>query len=477
MGMMCIVAPRNTRAVVVTALAVASAALMLAGGCDPRPPPPLPKAYGAFHTAGRYALKSPAPPRLGSMHFDDATGRYVAPFGAATATLTIEPELQQALEGDLRNARPQWGAVVIFDVKTGAVLAMADVSEKEPGLAGEAVRPLAKAASVFKIVTAAALLRQGVPLSTEVCGNGGHTRLKPAMLGSGDDDDLTSGGGCIRFEDVLPYSRNVAMAKLAGKYLSPALLRDECTRWFFDAPLPVDFTITPSQAPIPTDDEFAFATTAAGFGDVKLSALHGAVLAAIAGNGGVLVPPHLIESVHGDERAPAPAASVRVIDEDTATALQAMMTATVNHGTAARAFSSSDRGYRPFTMVAVAGKTGSLTAHRGYRRHLARDKIPDNGGLDYTWFVGTAPAHDPKIAIAVSMVNDEWTWYARALDIAKLSLKRYFNAHPEDARTGGRVARRAAKGVDADAAAKGAGEGAAAMPSEAHAPLSTGAPQ
>jgi cell division protein FtsI/penicillin-binding protein 2 len=283
---------------------------------------------------------------------------------------------------------------------------------------------------VFKVVTAAALLRAGVPLSEEVCGNGGHTRLKPRML-EGDED---AGGACTKFEDVLPYSRNVAMAKLAANHLTPKLLREEASRFYFDRPLPVDFPTTQSQAPIPTNDDFAFATTAAGFGDVKLSALHGAMLAMIPGNSGVLVPPHLIAKVDGVDASevPQPRPAERVLDEDQAAALQAMMTATVAHGTASRSFASNDRGYHSFHRVPVAGKTGSLTDHRGKR---------GKGGLDYTWFVGTAPAHDPKIAIGVSMVNDEWDWYARALDITKMALNRYFTLHPEDARTEYPVAR------------------------------------
>jgi cell division protein FtsI/penicillin-binding protein 2 len=157
----------------------------------------------------------------------------------------------------------------------------------------------------------------------------------------------------------------------------------------------------------------------------------------------------LIASIDGED-APAPHASERAIDEDTATALQAMMAATVEHGTASRSFSSSDRGYRAFRLVPVAGKTGSLTDHKGYRRHLQKDPIPDDGGRDYTWFVGFAPVHDPKIAIGVAMVNDEWTWYARALDITKLTLRHYFELHPEDARAGGVVASRRQSGASAN---------------------------
>ena len=405
----------------------AAAALILvvaALACGP-PPEPLPRGFGVARDRGRYGLRVPRTPKLGPFALDDGRGVFTAPYGWGTATLTLDAPLQQRLVDDLRAGRPLWGAAVILDVKTGAILALAEHSEREPGVPGAAVRPLAKAASVFKIVTAAALVRAGVPLSTQVCGGGGRTRIKQKNL----DDD---GGRCVRFEDVLPFSQNVAMAKLAQKYLTPPLLEAEAQRFYFNRALPVDFEVQPSEAPIPTDDEFDFATTAAGFGDVKLGALHGALLATIAGNGGVMPPPHVIAAVTVEDPPVLPPPE-RVIDEDTAAALQTMMTATVAHGTAARAFTTTERGYRAFTDVPVAGKTGTLTDHKGR---------VGSGGLDYTWFVGTAPAQDPHIAVAVAMVNDEWIWYARALDIAKLTLKRYYALHPEDAASGP-LARRA----------------------------------
>lgn len=369
----------------------------------------------AWRDAGKLRPIAVTPPSLGAPRFDEARRAFVAPFGDGIATLTLDPALQRPIESAVENGRTQWGAVVILDVEDGRVLALVDESTREPELSpetrgGAALRPLAKAASIFKIVTASALLQDGVPLNEEACGSGGKTRLKPRNL-----EEDGRGGRCVRFEDALPLSQNVAMAKLASRHLVPAQLRAETSRFGFDAPLPFEYPVEPSLAAIP-DDPFEFATTAAGFGEVRLSALHGAWLAAVAGSRGLGVTPHIIASVAGEE-APPVAAPRRVLDEQSATVLQAMMTATVERGTAARAFNTSERGFRAFDTVPVAGKTGSLT-----------DREVD---LDYTWFVGTAPAHHPKIAIAVVIVNDEWIWHVRALDIAKLALRTAFQAHPD----------------------------------------------
>jgi cell division protein FtsI/penicillin-binding protein 2 len=385
---------------------------------------PFAPGFGAPRRLGKIGLVPPPAPRLGAIALDEASGAYRAPWGRGTATLTLEPALQKPLADDLRIGRPQWGATVILDVKTGKILAMAEASEREPDLpaigGGAAVRPLAQAASVFKIVTASALVRAGVPLSAEVCGSGGKTRIKPRNLEEG-------GARCVRFEDALPYSQNVAMAKLASRFLTPQKLVDEARLFGFDRPLAADLEVTPSTASIPVDDDFTFATTAAGFGEVRLSALHGAVLAAVAGTGGLLVHPRIIESVEGEVR-PDELPPERVLDEEQAQVLQAMMSATVSRGTAFAAFHGRRTPYGKGAVieVPVAGKTGSLT-----------DRDAD---VDVTWFVGTAPAHDPKIAIATVVVNDEWLWHVRALDVATRALATYFRLHPEDKRVDAAVA-------------------------------------
>lgn len=379
----------------------------------------------AWRDPGAVRPTAITPPRLGEPTFDAARGVYTAPYGDAVATLTLDAALQRPIETAVENGRTQWGAVVILDVDTGHVLALVDESTRDPaqtlgGGGGAALRPLAKAASIFKIVTASALLRDGVSLKEEACGSGGKTRLKPKNL----VDD--GGGRCVRFEDALPLSQNVAMAKLAARHLTPAQLANEAALFGFDAPLSFPWPTVASPAAI-DEEPFAFATTAAGFGQVRLSALHGALLAATVGNRGVAPVPVVIAAIDG-AATPTPPAPHRVLDEQQADVLQAMMTATVERGTAARAFSTSERGFRAFDSVPVAGKTGSLT-----------DREVD---LDYTWFVGTAPAHHPKIAIAVVVVNDEWIWHVRALDIAKLALRVTFAAHPEWARADEPVAAR-----------------------------------
>ncbi len=140
----------------------------------------------------------------------------------------------------------------------------------------------------FKIVTSAALLERGIAPESEVCFHGGHHRIQPALL-----KDSRRDGRCLSLASALGKSANVVFAKLAGRDLEPSGLRVEAGRFLFNGAIPFDRPVEASPAEIP-DDRFQFATTAAGFGSVRMSPLHAALIAAIVANNGLFVrPPHL----------------------------------------------------------------------------------------------------------------------------------------------------------------------------------------
>jgi cell division protein FtsI/penicillin-binding protein 2 len=358
-------------------------------------------------------------PPLGSPRLDPVLGRYVAPLGQGRAVLTLDPALQARLERSLASYAVPWGATVLLEPATGRILAMAEHSRAEPGRSGLALSALAPAASIFKLVTAAALLERGVSPADQVCFHGGRHRLQPRLLA----DDPRRDRRCLTLEAAFGHSANVAFAKLAGRGLDAQLLRAVASRFLFDAEIPFVRKVEISSARI-EEEPFALASTAAGFGPVRLSPLHGALLAAIVANGGVFVPPALVEEAEGAP-APEPPAPWRVVDEQVAGALQEMMRATVTEGTARRTFL---RARGPLRGVAVAGKTGSLSEASPYR--------------DYSWFVGYAPAHRPEVAIATVVVNER-LWRVRAPTLAREALEAYF-ANPVARIGGGRQPHRTA---------------------------------
>jgi cell division protein FtsI/penicillin-binding protein 2 len=383
-------------------------ALLVAGVAVPRaeelgaaavPPAPVPAAV--LVPAAAAAPPAVEPVRVGEPRYDPASGRYVAPLGGGRATLTLDPRLQEKLERSLEAYRVPWGATVLLEPRTGRVLALAEHSQAEPGRRGLPLSAIAPAASVFKIVTAAALLEKGAA-DGEVCWHGGKRRLDPKLL----RDDPRRDRRCSSLSAAFGHSTNVVFAKLADRDLDPATLRGVAERFLFNVPIDFPRPVETSVARVP-DDPFAAANTAAGFGAVRLSPLHGALLAAIVANGGVYVPPALVEEAAGAP-LPEPAPPTRVVDAQVAARLAEMMRETVATGTARKAFR---RVATPLRGIAVAGKTGSLADAKPYR--------------DYTWFVGYAPADRPEVAVATVIVNDR-LWHARAPTVAKEALEAFF---------------------------------------------------
>jgi peptidoglycan glycosyltransferase len=359
--------------------------------------------------ATRAPPASSAQPALGRMSYDGQRGRYVASYGERRAVLSVSPRLQQGLEKLLASYHVPIGAAVLVDPKTGRVLAMAEHVEKGSD-AHVALQAVAPAASVFKIVTGAALLERGIAPDEEVCFHGGKHRIQKALLRDNPRRDRR----CLTLSSALGKSANVVFAKLARRELTPDQLRAEASRLLFNAPIPFEWPVEPSPARI-ADDGFEFATTAAGFGPVRLSPLHGAVLAAIVANGGRFVPPRIVDEIDGMALPAAPEAR-QVLRPEVASALVRMMRTTTTDGTARKVF-RRDRLARhsPLREVAVAGKTGSLAETTPYR--------------DYSWFVGFAPADDPQVAVAAVVVNER-LWRVRAPFVAHEALKAYFGEEP-----------------------------------------------
>ena len=341
---------------------------------------------------------------LGDFELDEDSGRYVAPLGGGRAVLTLAPRLQARLSRILADYRVPWGATVLLEPRTGRVLALAEYSQREPEASGLSFRAMAPAASIFKIVTTAALLQRGVEPEAEVCYHGGKHALSPRNLA----DDPRRDRRCLSLASALGHSANAVFAKLADRGLSPELLRSEAERFLWNVPIPFARPVEISQAVIP-DDTFSLAQTAAVFGPVRLSALHGALVAAIVANGGLFVPPEIVDSVEGAPRPGSPTAR-RVVDERVAAALGAMMRTTVTEGTARRFF--HDRQARAaFGDLPIAGKTGSLSEKDPFR--------------DYSWFVGFAPADDPQVAVATVVVNER-LWRVKAPYVAREALRAWF---------------------------------------------------
>ena len=348
-----------------------------------------------------------------------ADGRMMAPLpGARTAVLTLDPALDSFVTKLLqKHAVPQAG-VVAMDPATGKLLAY--VSHGAPGERGveRALDASAPAASVFKVVTATALLSEGVIPSRSVCYHGGSQRLSLDELVDNPRRDTA----CASLTGALGFSINAVFGKLALRHLSPQRLARQAAAYGFGERLPFDVPTEQSTLDVPRE-RVEFARTAAGFWHTSLSPLHGASIAATIANGGRMMRPELVERVVDAEGRTLyqsePALHRKVTDPGTAQQLGVMLRATVAQGTARRAFHDA-RGRPLLPGIAVAGKTGTLSSERPYR--------------GYTWWVGFAPADRPTIALAVLVVNDP-AWRIKASQVAAETLRHYLVDAPRSGET------------------------------------------
>jgi peptidoglycan glycosyltransferase len=338
--------------------------------------------------------------------------------GGGLAQLTLHPALQKSVEDALAAHHLAFAAAAVISIPDGKVLVLAGYSKSDPTLdpATLALRPWAPAASVFKLVSASALLAEGhVVPETQVCYHAGIS----AVLGDNLVDLPSIDHRCASLSYAIGKSQNAIIAKLATRNLRPDQLERMAAAFGFGQDLSFDAPLEPSEVEIPRD-RLEFARAAAGFWHSSLSPLHGALLAATIANHGEMPAPRLIEKAVDAQGAPvvlARARSHRVLDRAIADQVGRMMQLTTTMGTARRSF--RDRRGHPYLPVEVAGKTGTLF----YRGRSGDPGLPgaapsDGGPLGYSWFVGFAPADHPKIAFAV-LLGNPIAWQVKAHAVAR----------------------------------------------------------
>ncbi len=340
--------------------------------------------------------KAAGPPPLTGVEIDKLVVRddeVVAPAALGrTAHLSIDPSLQRTASRILREYAFPEAAVVVLETTGGRVLAWANHVEKGPfrDLCLEATAP---AASVFKIVTGAALVETaGLVPDTRQCYSGGESRITQLDLVEDPERDRW----CSTLGEAMGRSLNTVFARLAVKNLTPADLAGMGGAFGFGDSVPFDVPVAPSSLFIP-EDKLGFARTAAGFWNTTMSPLEAATIANTVANQGEMVRPVIVESVAD------PSGSLYQAPKRTVVR-RAILPETAVH----------DGEGRPFLPnIAVAGKTGTLT--RAETQQF------------YTWFVGFAPSRAPEVAIAVLVVNTP-SWRAKANVVAREVLRAYFAA-------------------------------------------------
>lgn len=353
---------------------------------------------------------------------------------------TFDREFQQKVQ-DILGQR--LGAIVVLEVRTGRVLALATYPTFDPNtftlgisdaqwqtLQVDARRPLVDRAtqgtyppgSVFKVVTTAAALEAGglEADSAFTCrgtwsGLGkewvktcwqrsGHGRisLSTALVVSCDitfyEVGLTLNGVG---QDVLPgYARQFGFGALTGIEVeeNPGLVPDPA--WKLQ---------TKGEGWAPGDA----VNLAIGQSEIQATPLQVAAMMAAVANGGTLYRPHVVEMIAADPTHPLWTFQPEVMARLSVSDASLAVIRDSLHGVTSNAAGTAYDAFKGLSL-STAGKTG--TAESGQAN-------------PHAWFAGYAPADDPVIAIAVVMEHTgEGAAYAAPL--FRRVVEAYFNVQP-----------------------------------------------
>jgi cell division protein FtsI (penicillin-binding protein 3) len=337
---------------------------------------------------------------------EDGSGRRIPagehsvtpPVAGASQVLTIDRDIQwqaeRAIAAQVKKTHAKSGQIIVMDIKTGEILALAVAPTFDPNkptasapeLRGNpALSQVYEPGSVNKVITAAAALEENIltPDSTVVV---------PPSIRVADHtftDAHAHGTLKMTFTGVLAESSNIGTIAVAQR-LGKDRLYEYLRRFGLGERSGIRF---PGESPglLPQPDDWwgtAMGTIPIGQGVAATSIQVAAAYAAIA-NGGVRVQPSLVKgSLDANgvlQPAPAPK-ETRAVSAATAAKVTTMLEAvTSKDGTAPLA---AIDGYR------VAGKTGT-----------ARKVRPDGRGYQgyISSFVGFAPADAPRLVVSVSL--------------------------------------------------------------------------
>jgi cell division protein FtsI/penicillin-binding protein 2 len=294
--------------------------------------------------------------------FNDAGGRRLY------AETTLDPELQGKAGLWLKKTRARRAALVVMNPADGAILALAGY-RSDGQRANVATTETFPAASLFKIVTAAAALEKAdYAAESKVAFDGGkHTLYKANVVKKPDE-----GRRVTTLKEGFAESNNAVFGKVGAFDLGPRELADFAQRFYFNKPISFEAPVAISRFQANEEDDlYRLAELASGYNRLtKITPLHAALLAAAVINGGSLYEPTFAREVFDRENniyyQSRPKSLGRVVSETTAEELAELMTAAVSLGTGRRHFADAEN-HPLLSGLAIGGKTGTMNDEEGTR--------------------------------------------------------------------------------------------------------------
>ena len=319
------------------------------------------------------------------------------PYTGDDVTLTTDTDLQEKTRSVLLS-KAEKGSVVIMNPKTGEVLSMVSLPDFNSQNIAQDMQSINEAnngalfnsstkgkfapGSVFKIVTTTAILESGISQKytdegVEKIDNGrefknagnktyGRVDLKRAF---------TNSLNTYFVRKSVDMGIDV-MSQVAEKYMINKKV---------DFELPLETSTWDYKRN--GFDKTALGAAGIGHDTLLVTPLEMCMVASTIANDGVMMQPHIVKRIDSSDGKNVvrntPTVLSEVTSKENANQITKYMINVVNHGTGTEAYVSG---------MKVAGKTGTA-------------QLDLKEGTNNAWFVGFAPADDPKVAISVVIPN------------------------------------------------------------------------
>lgn len=310
----------------------------------------------------------------------------------AQTTPVLEQDLELTLDLNLQTLAQeilgdQQGAFVLIDAETGAILALASSPSYDPnefivGITGKrwqelstdprkpmfnrALQGLYPPGSVFKVLTVAAALDQGVVTPESKFVDTGSLRVDGNIIRNYQNQIF----GEHDLSQALIQSINTTIAQVSLDLGAP-LLEEYFKRFGLDQAVRLGLPMSSGQIGSPQRSKVALAWSGIGQDQVLVNPLHMAQIFAVFANGGYLPPIHLIKTADLPEQS-------RILQEETVQTMNNMLKEVVLQGTGTNA---QVQGLELFAKTGTAETVS---------------------GPSHAWFAGhTTIAQDQKVAFAL----------------------------------------------------------------------------
>ncbi len=339
-----------------------------------------------------------------------------------TLKLYLERGTQYIVEEELKKGIERYGAtsgeVIVMDPKTGGILAMASLPSYDPFkfhlydsslYKNPTVANTYEPGSTFKIFVMAAAFNEGVVKEDDHCDICESAYPIGKYFIKTWDETYRPGATP---EDIIVHSDNVGMVWTEQRLGGEKML-EYIKKFGFGKKTGIDLQEETAPSLRTKWGDIDYATSSFGQG-ISVTSIQVLSAAGAIANKGVLMEPHLVQSVIGDTEVPiSPKEKGQVISADSAERITRLMVSAVDNGEAKWA---APKGY------VVAGKTG--TAQIAVEGHYDAEKTTAS-------FIGFAPAKNPKFVMIVKLSEPQTSQWASEtaaplwFSIAKKLLPRY----------------------------------------------------